>query len=507
MRRVLVITYYWPPTGGSGVQRWLKFAKYLPSFGWQPVVYTPSNPEQLAVDESLLAEIPDEVEVLKHPIREPYAIYHKLMGRGSAKGSGVNPINSQKKSWKQRLMLWIRSNLFVPDPRAGWVRPSVKFLCSYLKEHPVDVIVTTGPPQSVHLIGRGLHRRLGVPWVADFRDPWTKMFFFENLPLLPWVRRRHFRLEKSVLDEATAVISVTPRVQADFAARTSTPVHLITNGYDESDFAVDLPERTDGKFRVVHTGLFASDGNPLELWNALAGLCSESAEFASRLEIRLAGKVDPEIVEAITEAGLGAQLRLLGYLPHPESVAELRQADIILLPLRHGPEYSKVYPGKIFECMAATCVSADGILSEALPLTYPALAEASVSSPSMPEKGARDLHSPSAETPAPATAATILGIGPTDSAAAELLRATGTGKMFDWDADPSWFIRDLAATRWRCSGRAMPVLGSPCGTQTGPLPAADGKAAMSGCTAAASDYSRRALTARLATLLSSLSGG
>ena len=533
------------------MQRWLKFAKYLPSQGWQPVIYTPSNPEQLAVDESFLAEIPDEVEVLKRPIREPYAIYHKLMGRGSAKGSGVNPINSQKKSWKQRLMLWMRSNLFVPDPRAGWVRPSVKFLCSYLEEHPVDVIVTTGPPQSVHLIGRGLHRRLGVSWVADFRDPWTKMFFFENLPLLPWVRRRHFRLEKSVLDEATAVISVTPRVQADFASRTSTPVHLITNGYDESDFAIDLPERTDGKFRIVHTGLFASDGNPLELWNALAGLCSESSEFAQRLEIRLAGKVDPEIVDSIVETGLGAQLKLLGYLPHPESVAELRQADIILLPLRHGPEYSKVYPGKIFECMAATCVSADGLLSGALPLTYPAsadaagsasssakskgqvrvpqgepgtciafpqsdaamprvlgigpsdsvLAEASVSSPSMPEKEARHLHSPAAETPTQATASpAILGIGPTDSAAAELLRATGTGIMYDWDADPSAFIRDAAAVP-SATGKG-PVCVPQGEPSTGIVRPLHAKRA-----AAASDYSRRALTARLATLLSSLSGG
>ncbi len=484
MRRVLVITYYWPPTGGSGVQRWLKFAKYLPSQGWQPVIYTPSNPEQLAVDESLLAEIPDEVEVLKRPIREPYAIYHKLMGRGSAKGSGVNPINSQKKSWKQRLMLWIRSNLFVPDPRAGWVRPSVKFLCSYLEEHPVDVIVTTGPPQSVHLIGRGLHRRLGVPWVADFRDPWTKMFFFENLPLLPWVRRRHFRLEKSVLDEATAVISVTPRVQADFAARTSTPVHLITNGYDESDFAVDLHERTDGKFRIVHTGLFASDGNPLELWNALAGLCSESSDFAQRLEIRLAGKVDPEIVDSIVEAGLGAQLKLLGYLPHPESVAELRQADIILLPLRHGSEYSKVYPGKIFECMAAAAGPS-------------AKSKGQVR---VPEKGARHLHSLAAETPTQATAAAILGVGPTDSAAAELLRATGTGIMYDWDADPSAFIRDAAAV--------------PSAAGKGPVCVPQGEPSTGIArpeqrhrAAAASDYSRRALTARLATLLSSLSGG
>ena len=449
MRRVLIISYYWPPTGGSGVQRWVKFAKYLPSLGWQPVVYTPSNPEQLAVDESLLAEIPAEVEVLKQPIREPYAIYHKLMGRGSGKGAGVNPINAQKKNWKQKLMLWVRSNFFVPDPRAGWVRPSVGLLCRYLSEHPVDVIVTTGPPQSVHLIGRGLKRALGVPWVADFRDPWTRMFYFENLPLLPWVRRNHFKLEKSVLDEATAIVSVTPRVQADFASMTSTPVHLITNGYDESDFAAELPPRTDGKFRVVHTGLFASDGNPLELWNALAGLCSESADFASRLEIRLAGKVDPEIVEAITEAGLGAQLRLLGYLPHPESVAELRQADIILLPLRHSPEYSKVYPGKIFECMAAGPF--------------------------------------------------VLGIGPTDSAAAELLRATGTGEMFDWSDDPARIIRETAGScvgvfaDGECRFRA-PFSGA----RTCPFPVADSEPAVSG-------FSRRALTAKLADLLVTIS--
>ena len=458
MRRVLIITYYWPPTGGSGVQRWVKFAKYLPSLGWQPVVYTPSNPEQLAVDESLMAEIPAEVEVLKQPIREPYAFYRRLVGGGASKGAGVNPINSQKKTWKQRLMLWIRSNLFVPDPRAGWVRPSVGYLCRYLSEHPVNVIVTTGPPQSVHLIGRGLHRKLGVPWVADFRDPWTRMFFFENLPMLPCVRRRHVCLEKSVLDEATAVVSVTPRVQADFASITSTPVHLITNGYDESDFSAELPPRTDGKFRVVHTGLFASDGNPLELWNALAGLCSESADFASRLEIRLAGKVDPEIVEAITEAGLGAQLHLLGYLPHSESVAELRQADIILLPLRQAPEYSKVYPGKIFECMAAGPI--------------------------------------------------VLGIGPTDSAAAELLTSTGTGIMFDWSADPSELIRAAAderesvVTAGGCWYRAPSS-----GARTSPSPAAEGKSAAVATSAAdgrAAAYSRMALAARMAELLTSI---
>ena len=214
---------------------------------------------------------------------------------------------------------------------------------------------------------------------------------------------------------------------------------------------------------MVHTGLFASDGNPLELWRALAGLCSESADFASRLEIRLAGKVDPEIVDSIVEAGLGAQLVLLGYLPHPESVAELRQADVILLPLRHGPEYSKVYPGKIFECVAAVAFPS---------ATGKGQVRAS-------EKEARYLHSPSAETPARATAPpVILGIGPEDSAAAELLRDTGTGVMFNWDADPSEFIRTAA-------GSSFPV--------------ADGKPS------AVADFSRRVLASKMATLLESLS--
>lgn len=482
MRRALIITYYWPPTGGSGVQRWLKFSKYLPENGWQPVIYTPSNPEQLAVDESLLEEIPPEAEVLKQPIREPYAIYHRLVGKRSSKGAGVNPINSQKKSWKQKLMLWVRSNFFVPDPRAGWVRPSVDFLCRYLKQNPVDVIITTGPPHSVHLIGRGVHKITGVPWVADFRDPWTRMFYFENLPFLPWVRKRHFALEKAVLDEADAVISVTPRVRADFVAQTDTPVFLITNGYDESDFAAALPPRTDGKFRLVHTGLFASDGNPLELWKALFGLCAESEEFASRLEIRLAGKVDTEIVEAVREAGLGAQLRLLGYLPHPESVAELRQADIILLPLRHGPEYSKVYPGKIFECMAAAAGPSAQGKGQGRP----------------PKKGGATLHSPAAETPTQAAAPRILGIGPEDSAAANLLISTNSGLMLDWTADPTPFLRKAAGM---AADDSAAVSGE--GLADGeyryrtPFPAAEGETA-------ASQFSRQALTRKLVELLSTI---
>ena len=447
MKKVLIITYYWPPTGGSGVQRWVKFAKYLPSQGWQPVIYTPENPEQLVRDESLAAEVPEGAEVIRTRISEPYAIYHKLMGRHrDDKGAGLNPINSQRKTWKQRLMLWIRSNFFVPDPRRAWVKPSVKFLKDWLREHPVNIIVTTGPPHSMHLIGLGLHRATGIPWVADFRDPWTKMFFFKDLPMLPWVRRRQARLEKAVLDEATAVVSVSPRVRDDFAAATATPVHLITNGFDAEDFAGPAPERQDGEFRVVHTGLFASDGNPLKLWDTLASACKADAGFASKLRIRLAGKVDPEISEAIRERGLEGNLVLSGYLSHKDSVAELRSAGLVLLPLRQSPEYTKVLPGKIFECIAS--------------------------------------------------GRPVLGIGPEDSAAADLLRETGAGIMVDWDDEAGM----AAAVKAAVQGRSQKTPK----TQH-PLPKKLGGAAKSAENASAT-FSREALAIKMAELLDSLTG-
>ncbi|MDD7551941.1 MAG: glycosyltransferase [Candidatus Cryptobacteroides sp.] len=382
-KRLLIISYYWPPTGGSGVQRWVKFSKYLPEHGWQPVIYTPENPERLAYDESLLADIPECTEVIRRRIVEPYGLYRKLFGRS---GGEVNPLNSSGKSLKSKLSRVLRGNLFIPDPRVSWVRGSVRFLKKYLREHPVDAVVTTGPPQSMHLIGRGLKRSLGLPWIADFRDPWTRMFYYKHLCLSKFADRKHHRLEQGVLDEADLVLAVSPPVRDDFQAQTGTPVHLITNGYDEDDFPVREPgSRRDGKFRIVHTGLFAADGNPLKLWDALARRCREDEDFAQRLEIRLAGKTDAPVLEAIRERGLGAQLVDLGYLPHSRVVQEQQEADLLILPLRHEPEYAKVLPGKIFEYIAS--------------------------------------------------GRPVLGIGQEDGAAAAILRDSGAGRMYDWDRE------------------------------------------------------------------------
>lgn len=405
MKRVLIISYYWPPAGGSGVQRWVKFAKYLPAEGWQPVVYTPQNPELSSVDETLLKDIPAEAEIIKRPILEPYGFYRRLFGSKSstdmqslikdsavsATGGEVNPISGGSKSWKQSLSLWVRGNLFIPDPRVWWVCPSVRFLKKYLKEHPVDAIVTTGPPQSMHLIGRGLHRATGIPWVADFRDPWTKMFYYKHLHLSKCADRRHHRLEKSVLDEASAVISVSPLVQQEFQEMTLNRVELITNGFDADDF-VDicgevLPSADEHSspttFNITHTGLFAEDGNPLALWDAIAAKCAEDEAFAKALRIRLVGKVDAAIITALSERGLADHVDALGYRSHDEAVAEQRAAGLLILPLRQEPEYRNVLPGKIFEYLAS--------------------------------------------------GRPVLGIGQEDGAAAKVLTDSGVGVMFDWD--------------------------------------------------------------------------
>ena len=389
MKRVLIISYYWPPTGGSGVQRWVKFAKYLPSEGWQPVIYTPENPEQLAVDESLAAEVPEAAEVVKTRIIEPYELYKKLLRRSghSKEAVEVNPVNAQNKSLLQKAAMWVRGNLFRPDPRCLWIGPSVRFLKKYLSEHPVDLIVSTGPPQSMHMIGLRLSRETGLPWIADFRDPWTKIFYFKHLSMTPATERWHKKMEKMVLDKASAVVAVSPLVQQEFQAMTDTPVELITNGFDECDFSSEPCTQAYGgasqEFTITHTGLFAADGNPTVLWDVLAEKCHADEAFRKLLRIKLIGKTDDQILKALKDKGLESSLINMGYQTHSVAVKQQRQASVLILPLRKEPEYRAVLPGKLFEYLAS-------------------------------------------QRP-------ILGIGQPDGAMAMIVNETGTGTVIDWN--------------------------------------------------------------------------
>ncbi|MBO7764328.1 MAG: glycosyltransferase [Bacteroidales bacterium] len=365
MKKVLIITYYWPPSGGSGVQRWLKFGKYLPQYGWQPVIYTPSNPENPATDTSLEKEVPAEAVVIRRPISEPYQIYKKLFSRGNGAQKGgsavVNPINqSGKKSFIQRVSLWVRANLFIPDPRASWVRPSVSYLTKYLEENPVDAIVSTGPPHSMHLIAREFHRRTGIRWVADFRDPWTEIFYFKHLPMTFLAKRRHKTLERSVVREADAVVSVTRQMTSDFAklldpaeTKGQEKLHTICNGYDEADFVTSREIVPEDKFTLTHTGLFSADGNPVNLWETLAQMCTEDPTFCTHLKLRLIGKVDAEVLESIDANGLTPNLENMGYRPHSEIPGYQQSGWGLLLPLRNEPESKAILTGKFFEYLAA----------------------------------------------------------------------------------------------------------------------------------------------------------
>ena len=359
MKRVLIISYYWPPTGGSGVQRWVKFAKYLPSEGWQPVIYTPENPEQLAVDESLAAEVPEDAEIVKTRIIEPYELYKRVLRRSGHSKEAVegNPVNAQNKTLLQKAAMWIRGNLFRPDPRCLWIGPSVRFLKKYLAEHPVDLIVSTGPPQSMHMIGLRLSRETGLPWIADFRDPWTKIFYFKHLSMTSATEKWHRKMEKKVLDEASAVVAVSPLVQQEFQEMTDTPVELITNGFDECDFSSEQCTEAYGgaseEFIITHTGLFAADGNPTVLWDVLAEKCRTDEIFKKLLRIKLIGKTDDQILKALTDRGLEDSMINMGYQPHSVAVEQQRQASLLILPLRKEPEYKAVLPGKLFEYLAS----------------------------------------------------------------------------------------------------------------------------------------------------------
>lgn len=363
MKKVLIITYYWPPSGGSGVQRWLKFAKYLPQYGWEPVIYTPLNPQANSVDNALLKDVSPDTTIIKRKILEPYGLYKVLTGKKGNTPIKANIASAEnKKSLLQRLSLAIRGNLFIPDPRILWVRPSVKFLKRYLKDHPVDAVVSTGPPHSMHLIAKKVSRSMNIPWIADFRDPWTGIFYFKHLGLGKYATKRHLALEQSILDSANRIVVVSEQMKRDFECRTKRPVEVITNGFDPDDFV--LPDTTaslhagdgqnrTGKFTLVHTGLLVDDGNPDMLWKVLGEKAAADPVFRENLEIRVMGQTDRTIIEAISLNNLSSNFVNMGYVTHNTATMWQQRGSLLLLPLRKEPEAAAILTGKFFEYLAA----------------------------------------------------------------------------------------------------------------------------------------------------------
>lgn len=350
MEKVLIITYYWPPAGGPGVQRWLKFVKYLRDFEIEPVVYVPENPHYPLLDESLETEIPRNLEIIRKPIFEPYAIA-SLFSKKETKeiSSGLIP-DEEKQGLLQKAMLYIRGNYFVPDARKFWVKPSVEFLLEYLEENRIKTVITTGPPHSLHLIGLGLKGELDIRWIADFRDPWTSIGYHEQLKLTAATREIHKELESRVLKGADQIITTSFTTKQEFKEITTTPIKVITNGYDVEK--ITRPA-LDDKFSISHIGSLLAGRNPANLWKALAELISENEDLRADLCIKLVGAVGAGVLESIKNAGLEFNLELSGYVSHKKAL-ELQHASQLLLLIEIDSEETRgIIPGKLFEYMAA----------------------------------------------------------------------------------------------------------------------------------------------------------
>ena len=347
-KKVLIILYYWPPAGGPGVQRWLKFVKYLPEFNIEPIVYCPTNPNYPIIDKSLKDEIPNGITVIRQPIQEPYS-FAKLISKKSYKSisSGVIP-KRKRQSLVERIMLFVRGNFFVPDARKNWVNPSVAFLSDYINKNVIDTIITTGPPHSLHLIGLHLKQSLNIKWVADFRDPWTTIGYHKSLKLMNFAKKKHNQLEQKVLNTVDEIIVTSNHTKDEFSLKSKQPIKVVTNGYDNNSVEINSK---DDKFTISHIGSLLSERNPLVLWEVLSELVSENQLFANAFQLNFIGIVSDAIINTVKSFGLINHLNILGYVNHDKAIEFQKKSQLLLLIEIDSEDTKAIIPGKLFEYM------------------------------------------------------------------------------------------------------------------------------------------------------------
>jgi glycosyltransferase involved in cell wall biosynthesis len=351
LKTVLILVYYWPPQAGSGVQRWLKFVKYLPEFGWNPVIITPRNGTAPYYDKALLNDVPPQATIIHTETLEPFALYNTLQGkkRQTAIPVGMIGVAGSTSPFK-RFSAWIRGNLFIPDARKGWQPYAQNAALSYIQENKVDVIVTTGPPHSTHLAGLWLKKKTGLPWLADLRDPWTNIYYNASLSRSQWARAKDRKYEDAVLATADSVTVVSPGMAAEFGHRAK-ELAVIYNGFDTDDFPTPVPDPRPGFFTLAHVGNFFPSLASSGLVEALQ-LLLQNPKVASVFRFRFVGLLDPGVEESFRSAGLGTYLELVGTVEHKQAVAEMCQANMLLFSISKDGDTRVLVSGKVFEYLA-----------------------------------------------------------------------------------------------------------------------------------------------------------
>lgn len=340
-----MITYYWPPSAGAGVYRWVRMSKYFAENGIDLTVFHPENAAYPTKDKHLLKQIPDNISTLSLPILEP----GNFMKSYPTSGTGL--VADEKVSLKKRFSVWVRGNLFIPDARMLWIKPSTKFLRKYIEENgPFDHVISSGPPHSMHLIAKNLKRHFNFNWVADFRDPWTGIDFYQDLNIGPRADKKQRRLERAVLQEADKVITVSSSIQKELEDLGAPEVDVVTNGYI---FDFDFTPNLDEQFTISHFGTMNKSRNPELLWKALSELLPEYPELASKLNVQLYGSVDPIVLKTAKDLGLEKYLTVVSQVPHHESIEAQRNSQLLLLVVNNTGNISGTLTGKFFEYLAA----------------------------------------------------------------------------------------------------------------------------------------------------------
>ena len=347
-KKTLIITYYWPPAGGPGVQRWLKFVKYLPEFNIDPVVFIPENPNYPIIDESLTSEVSKDITIINHPIKEPYK-WAGFFSNTSSKTISKGIISDEKEqSFIEKAMLYVRGNFFIPDARIGWVKPSVSFLLDYIKKEGIETIITTGPPHSVHLIGLQIKQKLGVKWLADFRDPWTTIGYHKQLRLTSASKAKHKSLEKEVLNASDQIIVTSFVTKKEFQGFTNKSIEVITNGYDDE---ATVEFQMDTKFTLSHIGSLLSKRNPEILWRVLSELVRDNESFSKDFQLNFIGSISEKVLKSIKKYNLSNYIHEVGYVSHQEAIIYQKKSQVLLLIEIDSEDTKCIIPGKLFEYM------------------------------------------------------------------------------------------------------------------------------------------------------------
>jgi hypothetical protein len=349
-KKVLIISYYWPPAGGPGVQRWLKFVKYLPEFNIEPIVFIPKNANYPLKDNSLASEVSSNTWVIKQPISEPYKLA-RLFSKTSSKtiSKGIIP-EDKKQTIIEKLMLFVRGNFFIPDARVGWVKPSVSFISNLIEKENIETIITTGPPHSLHLIGLKLKEKFNLRWIADFRDPWTTIGYHKQLRLLNASKAKHKALEREVLNSADQIIVTSFTTKKEFSQITEKPIEVITNGYDDQ---INVKTALNKKFTLSHIGSLLSKRNPEVLWNVLADLIDENNAFKKDFQLNFIGAVSESILEALGDYSLSKYVNTVDYVSHKEAIKYQKESQVLLLIEIDSENTKCIIPGKLFEYMVS----------------------------------------------------------------------------------------------------------------------------------------------------------